>query len=191
MRTRLILPLIAAALAALPAGAQQVQYGAAVEWRGQLGSASPSTDRRSGLAARVLANGYLRRGTDWRLDGAYSQMQYDRHDELGTVPINESGVELGGFLRQGLGSVGSARPYILAGAIASFRMSCDVDSAFDLGSMVPCDGPDQFLLGWGAGVGARREFIGGWDWFVEGRVLGRVTSAAGGRLLAIGVGAAF
>ena len=171
--------------------AQRVQYGAAVEWRGQLGSPSPTSDRRSGLAARLLANGFLRRSTDWRVDLAYSQMQYDRRDEFGIIPINESGLELGGFLRQSLWTVGRARPYAVAGAIASLRMSCGVDTAFDASNIVECEGRDEFLLGWGAGLGARTEFIGGWDWFFEARVLGNVTSAAGGRLLAIGVGAAF
>lgn len=191
MRSGLYFLLVCVALAPTISGAQRVQLGGAIEWRGQLGSASESSERRSGLAARVMANGFLRRGTDWRVDGAFSQMQYDRRDELGTIPISESGIEVGGFIRQGVGAVRSARPYLLAGAIASLRMSCGVDSAFDLGSVVPCDGSDQFLIGWGVGAGARAEFIGGWDWFLEARLLANVTSAAGGRLLAIGVGAAF
>jgi hypothetical protein len=171
--------------------AQQGQYGAAVEWRSQIGSTSETSDRRSGLALRLMGTWVLRPGTDGRVEGAWSQMQYDRRDEFGAIPITESGLEVGGLLRQGLGALGSVRPYALLGAIASLRMSCGVDSAFDLGSVVACEGSDQFLLGWGAGLGARREFIGGWDWFLEARVLGNVTSAGGGRLIAIGVGAAF
>lgn len=172
-------------------GPRRVQWGVAAEWRGQLGSPPATTDRRSGLAARLVGQRSMREGLIGRVDFAYSQMQYDRRDELGTVPINESGLELGGFLRQDVGSIGESTPYLLAGAIASFRMSCGVDSAFDVGNFVNCEGSDQFLLGWGAGAGARRQFIGGWDWFFEARVLGNVTSADGKNLLAIGIGAAF
>jgi hypothetical protein len=139
----------------------------------------------------VVGHGFMRPGLVWRGDFAYSQMQYDRHDEVGTIPINESGVELGGFLRQDVGMVSGWTPYVLAGAVGSFRMSCGVDSAFDVGNFVNCEGSDQLMVGWGAGTGARRQFIGGWDWFLEARVLGHVTSAAGGNLLAIGIGAAF
>lgn len=183
--------LVACSLFAPAVHAQRVQPGAAVEWRGQLGSTSTTSDRRSGLAARLMANGFLRRTTDWQVDLAYSQMQYDRRDEIGVIPINESGLETGGYLRQSLWSVSRARPYLVAGAIASLRMSCGVDTAFDSSNIIECEGKDEFLLGWGAGLGARTEFIGGWDWFFEARVLGNITSAAGGRLLAIGVGATF
>jgi hypothetical protein len=187
----LALLLLCSVLAPAALNAQRVQLGAAVEWRGQLGTTSTTSDRRSGLAARLMANGFLRPTTDWRLDVAYSQMKYDRRDEFGVVPINESGLEIGGYLRQSLWPIARARPYIVAGAIASLRMSCGVDTAFDSSNIIECEGRDEFLLGWGAGLGARTEFIGGWDWFFEARLLGNVTSAAGGRLLAIGLGAAF
>lgn len=190
MRPRLTL-LVAFACLATPSLAQTGQYGAAVEWRGQIGSTSETADRRSGLALRLMGNWVLRPGTDGRVEGTWSQMQYDRRDEIGAIPIAESGLEVGGLLRQRLGTIERARPYALAGVIASLRMSCEVDSAFDLGSVVACEGSDQFLLGWGAGLGASREFIGGWDWFLEARVLGNVTSAGGGRLVAVAIGAAF
>jgi hypothetical protein len=184
---------VIATVISIPADGQRsrVQYGAAVEWRGQIGDGNENTDRRRGLAARVMANGPWFSQIGWVVDGAYSQMQYDRTDENGTLPINENGIELGGFLRHEFPRVKSARPYVIAGPVASFRMSCGIDSAFEATGFVDCENPTEFMIGWGVGAGARAGFVAGWDWFLETRVLGNVTSAAGGKLIAIGIGAAF
>jgi hypothetical protein len=70
-------------------------------------------------------------------------------------------------------------------------MSCGVDSAFEATGFIDCEDPTQFMVGWGAGAGMRAAFVAGWDWFLEVRLLGNVTSAAGGKLIGIGIGAAF
>lgn len=195
MRSTALLVLVCTSLVAGDAVAQQrtarPQFGAAIEWRGQIGTLPDTLDRRTGLAIRLLADGPWMRYVGWRFEGAYIQAQYDRNVETGTIPVNESGYELGGFLRT-LRSNSAAKwhPYAIGGGVLSLRGSCTLDNGFSYESEIRCADATTIRVGWAAGGGLRmRGGLGGWDWFAEARLIGNVTSVSGGRLVAIAFGA--
>lgn len=170
----------------------RTEYGLGIEYRRQLGTLADSVDRRKGLAIRIQADVPWRHRVGWRIEGAYAQVQYDRQDPLGVTPINETNLELGGFVRIFPSATAKWRPYVLAGPVASLRASCDVDVAFGQADVTACGTGEDFLFGWGAGVGIRRgSWVGGWHWFAESKLLSNVTAANGGRLLTFSIGAAF
>src|SRR5688572_28767597 len=125
MRSTSILSCFAiGALVAGDAAAQELRqprpkFGAAIEWRSQMGSLPDTLDRRTGLAIRLFADGEWMRYLGWRFEGAYIQAQYDRTVETGTIPVNESGYELGGFVRTKRSPTSTARwtPYALGGGV--------------------------------------------------------------------------
>ncbi len=176
-------------------GAQQrprTEYGIGIEYRRQLGTLADSQDRRKGLAIRIQADVPWTNHFGWRVEGAYAQVQYKRQDPLGLTPINETNLELGGFIRAFPAAAARVRPYLIAGPMASLRASCETDIAFGQSDYQPCRTQDDFLFGWGAGAGVRlANWIGGWSWFLETKYLSKVTAAGGGNLIAISFGAAF
>lgn len=171
------------------------QFGGAIEWRSQIGTIPDSTDRRTGLAIRVLADGKWKPYLGWRFEGAYIQAQYDRAGAAGTTfGVNEDGYEIGGFLRTTRPDSASAKwiPYGVGGPILSLRGACSLDNGFGSDNEIRCSDATTVRVGWAAGAGIRvRGGLGGWDWFLESRVLGNVTSASGGKLVAIGFGASY
>jgi hypothetical protein len=198
--TTLTLAVSCALLAAGEAGAQRQartrpQFGGAIEWRSQIGTLPDSADRRTGLAIRILADGRWMPYVGWRFEGAYIQAQYDRAGAAGTTfGVNEDGYELGGFLRTTRPDSSSAKwiPYGIGGPILSLRGSCSLDNGFGSDNEIRCTDATTVRFGWAAGAGLRmRAGLGGWDWFLEGRVLGNVTSASGGKLVAIAFGASY
>ena len=177
------------------AGAQQraqTEYGIGIDYRRQLGTLADSVDRRKGLAIRIQADVPWNNHFGWRIEGGYAQVQYKRQDPLGMTPINETNLELGGFIRIFPSASAHLRPYLIAGPIASLRASCDIDIAFGQSDVTACGTGEDFLFGWSAGAGLRlANWVGGWHWFVESRYLSNVTAANGGKLLAFSIGAAF
>jgi hypothetical protein len=171
---------------------RRTEYGLGVDYRRQIGSLPESVDRRKGLAIRIQADVPWTNNFGWRVEGAYAQVQYKRQDPLGFTPINETNLELGGFIRAFPSATARWRPYLVAGPMATLRASCETDTAFGQADMMPCRTQDDFLFGWGAGLGVqRRDWLGGWHWFLESKLLSNVTAANGGRLLTISIGAAF
>jgi hypothetical protein len=188
--TGLIIVALFVASSAAHAQRPRTEYGVAVEYRRQIGELEESLDRRKGLSIRIQADIPWNRHLGWRVEGSYAQVQYDRSDPLGVTPINETNLELGGFVRAFHNRNARLSPYLLAGPLATLRASCDVDNAFGMSDLTECGGGEDFLFGWGAGVGLRlANWIGGWGWFIESRLLGNVTSAAGGRMVTISLGA--
>jgi hypothetical protein len=170
----------------------RTEYGLGLDYRRQLGSLPDSVDRRKGLAIRIQADVPWNNHFGWRIEGGYAQVQYKRQDPLGKTPINETNLELGGFIRAFPSATSKLRPYLLAGPIASLRASCDIDIAFGAADVTPCRTSEDFLFGWGAGAGiSLRSWVGGWNWFVESKYLSNATAAGGGNLLAISIGATF
>jgi hypothetical protein len=192
MRRWFAVTAIVAGGVAAPAGAQRgTQWAAAVEYRTQVGTLDTSADRRAGLALRAMVEGRWRRHVSWRLEGAYTQVQYDRNDPGGKTPITESGFETAGFVRGEIPTLSRWRVYGLGGLVASLRASCGIDNAFTAAT-VDCGSGSEFLLGWGAGAGVRMmNGLAGWDLFAETRLLDKVTSAGGGKLITLAIGAAF
>lgn len=193
-RAAVLLPLgvIAIAIAAADAPAQRAraELGIGVDWRAQMGAVEDSSDRRRGLSVRLQADIPWFRYATLRVEGSWVQIQYDRYDALGPVPINETSYEVGGFVRGFRARTGLARPYVLAGGVVSYRASCEFDNPFGSSGFVSCGGGDDFLIGWGGGVGVKLvEWVGGWNWFAETRVLTKTTAAGGGNLLLISIGA--
>jgi hypothetical protein len=189
---RFVLGLLAAAALAGVAQAQRsrAELGIAVDWRGQMGAVEDSSDRRRGLSVRIQADIPWLRHASFRLEGSWVQVQYSRYDAIGAIPINETSYEVGGFVRGYRARTGLVRPYVLAGGVASYRASCEFDNPFGSSGFVSCGGGDDFLMGWGAGVGVKLvEWVGGWNWFAETRVLTNTTAAGGGNLLTISIGA--
>ncbi len=185
--------LLALLLLSSAAGAQlrRSEYGLAFEWRGQVGAVGDSSEnRRKGLSLRIHADVPWKRYFGWRLEGSYVQVDYDRTDALGTTPISETDFEVGGYLRAFRAPASRIRPYLLVGTIGSVRAACDLNSAFASSSFIRCnEGPD-FLLGWAGGAGVRfPNWLGGWNWLIESRLLTKVTAARGGTLLVLSVGA--
>ena len=170
----------------------RTEYGIAIDYRRQLGALADSVDRRKGLAIRIQADVPWNDHFGWRIEGGYAQVQYKRQDPLGQTPINETNLELGGFLRAFPSASSRWRPYLVAGPIASLRASCENDIAFGQSDVMPCRTGEDFLFGWGAGGGVSlRNWVGGWNWFVESKYLSKMTAAGGGNLLAISFGATF
>jgi hypothetical protein len=169
------------------------EYGLAVEWRKQIGTVGDSSEgRRKGLSLRIHADVPWKRYFGWRLEGSYVQVDYNRVDALGSTPISETDFELGGYLRAFRAPALKTRPYLLAGAVGSIRGSCDLNNAFSGASStnVRCNAGHDYLLGWAAGAGVRfPSWLGGWNWFVESRLLSNVTAARGGKLVVVSVGA--
>ena len=194
MRFRCCLGLLCGAALASGASAQQKktrpQFGGAVEWRTQVGTVADSADRRTGLALRFVADGGWMPYLGWRAEGAYIQAQYERRIEGGTVPLNESGYEIAGFVRAGRLTAGKWVPYAMGGSILSLRGTCSLDNGFSYDSEVRCEDATTIRVGWGAGAGVRyRGGMAGWDFFMETRFISGVTSASGGKLFAISFGA--
>ena len=179
-------------VSAVALGAQRTprpQYNFAVELRSQVGTPADSTTRRSAFAIRIFADGELSNVFGWRVEGAYTQADYNRIAPAGTVPINEFGVELGTSLRA-VSRVGRWRPYLVGGPIMSFRGSCNINSAFDQQNVISCGDGQTIRFGWNGGLGARyTSGLAGWDWFLETRMLGNLTSNGGGKSIAIEFGA--
>jgi hypothetical protein len=170
----------------------RTEYGIGIDYRYQLGALADSVDRRKGLAIRIQADVPWNSKLGWRIEGGYAQVQYERQDPLGRTPINETNIELGGFLRAFPSASAKWRPYVLAGPIASLRASCEHDIAFGQADMTACGTGEDFLFGWGAGAGIRLgSWVGGWNWFLESKYLSNMTAAGGGNLLAISIGATF
>lgn len=168
----------------------RTEYGLAIDYRRQLGTLPDSVDRRKGLAIRIQADQMFATHFGWRIEGGYAQVQYKRNDPLGQTPINETNIELGGFIRAFPVVRQQFRAYALAGPVASLRASCDVDTGFNQTDMTPCRTTDDYLVGWGAGGGLMlANWVGGWNWFVESKYLSNVTAAGGGNLIAISFGA--
>jgi hypothetical protein len=186
--------LLCAVIAAGDLGAQaprpRPRFGGAIEWRTQVGTVADSADRRTALALRILADGTLMPGLGWRAEGAYVQAQYDLTVETDKIPLTENGYELAGFLRLGRENGMKWLPYAVGGSILSLRGSCTLDNGFSYDSEVRCADATTIRVGWAAGAGVRfRGGLAGWDWFVESRMLGNVTSARGGQLFTIAFGA--
>jgi hypothetical protein len=170
----------------------RTEYGIGIDYRRQIGTLADSVDRRTGLAIRIQADVPWNSHFGWRIEGGYAQVQYKRNDPLGMTPINETNLELGGFMRAFPSADAKWRPYVIGGPIASLRASCDVDIAFGQSDVTTCGTGEDFLFGWGAGAGIRlANWVGGWSWFIEGKYLSKVTAANGGRLIAFSIGAAF
>jgi len=170
----------------------RTEYGLGIDYRRQLGTLPDSVDRRKGLAIRVQVDVPWNNYFGWRVEGGYAQVQYKRQDPLGRTPINETNLELGWFLRAFPSAAAKWRPYLLAGPTASLRASCDIDIAFGQVDVTPCRTEDDFLFGWSAGAGlSRRNWVGGWHWFVESKYVANATAAGGGNLFAISIGATF
>jgi hypothetical protein len=170
----------------------RTEYGIGLDYRRQLGTLADSVDRRKGLAIRIQADIPWNNHFGWRIEGGYAQVQYKRQDPLGMTPINETNIELGGFIRAFPSATATWRPYVVAGPMATLRASCENDIAFGQVNMTSCETGEDFLFGWAAGLGLRRgNWVGGWHWFVESRYLSNVTAAGGGSLLALSFGATF
>jgi hypothetical protein len=170
----------------------RTEYGIGLDYRRQIGALPDSVDRRKGLAIRIQADIPWNNNFGWRIEGGYAQVQYKRQDPLGTTPINETNLELGGFIRAFHSATATWRPYVLVGPVASLRASCDIDIAFGQADVTACGTGEDFLFGWAAGIGIRRgNWVGGWHWFAESKLLTNVTAANGGRLIAFSIGAAF
>ena len=183
--------LTAAGAAAQPAKTRP-QFGGAIEYRAQIGSIPDSLDRRTGLALRVVADGNWKPYLGWRFEGAFVQAHYDRTTSTGTFAVNEDGYELAGFLRTTRPNTPTTKwvPYAVGGPILSLRGACSLDNGFGSSSEIRCADATTVRLGWAAGGGIRmRSGLGGWDWFVESRIVGGVTSVNGGKLFAIAFGA--
>ena len=166
------------------------QYSAAIEFRGQVVTLGDSTVRKGGLAIRLLADGVWTRNTGWRIEGAYTQAQYNRKDPLGNTPINEYGLEIGGSVRAFTKVSGKWQPYLVGGSLLSLRGSCNVDNAFTQSDVISCGDGQTIRVGWVGGAGLRyKGGLAGWDFFLESRLLNNLTSNGGGRSLAIAFGA--
>ncbi|HKS04782.1 MAG TPA: hypothetical protein VJR92_00590 [Gemmatimonadaceae bacterium] len=199
MHLRVLIACVGVVAVSAPAAAQRArsrpQFGGAIEWRSQIGTIPDSTDRRTGLAVRIIADGRWKPYVGWRFEGAYIQAQYDRAGAAGTTfGVNEDGYELGGFLRTTRPDSSSAKwiPYAIGGPILSLRGACSLDNGFGSDNEIRCTDANTVRFGWAAGAGIRmRGGLGGWDWFLEGRLLGNVTSASGGKLVALAFGASY
>ena len=191
MRNRIGQSLLLIAACASAASAQlRPRYGAAIEYRGQINASTDSTKRHGGLAIRLMIDGAWTPSIGWRVEGAYTQAQYNRKYVDGVAPINEYGYEIGGSLRA-LRRIGNLwRPYLVAGPLLSLRGSCSFDNAFDRGNVISCGDGNTIRVGWGAGAGIRYTGgIAGSDYMFEARMLGNLTSNGGGRSIAIAIGA--
>lgn len=168
------------------------EYGIGIDYRRQLGTLPDSVDRRKGLAIRIQVDVPWNNNFGWRVEGGYAQVQYKRQAPNGEVPINETNLELGGFLRAFPSAAAKWRPYVVGGPMATLRASCENDIAFGQADVTRCETGEDFLFGWAAGAGLRRrEWVGGWNWFLESKYMSNVTAAGGGNLLSISIGATF
>ena len=187
----IVLGLILASNAALGQRAR-TEYGLGIDYRRQLGTLADSVDRRKGLAIRIQVDVPWTHNFGWRVEGGYAQVQYKRQDPLGQTPINETNLELGGFIRAFPSATAKWRPYLVAGPMATLRASCENDIAFGQADVTPCETGEDFLFGWAAGAGLRLgNWVGGWNWFAESKYMSNVTAAGGGNLLSISIGATF
>jgi hypothetical protein len=191
-KLRLIIPAVLLLSSTASAQRQRTELGLGLDWRRQVGTLGDSTNRRKGLAIRIQGNVPWRRYLGFRLEGSYVQVQYDRLDPAamnGTTGISETNFEVGAALRAFIPVRETVRPYVLAGTILSVRASCDLTNAFASTGFIRCAPGEDFLIGWGAGGGVQ---FGNWlgvKWFTEARLLGNLTAAAGGNLLAVSIGA--
>jgi hypothetical protein len=167
-------------------------YSLAIEGRTQIGVNADSTDHHNGLAIRLMADGAWTPIVGWRIEGAYTQADYNRRSDTIRVPINEFGVELGGSMRAVQRLSTKWRPYEVGGLLMSLRGSCNVSNSFDQTSTISCGDGRTIRFGWNAGAGVRyRGGLAGWDWFFETRLLNNLTSNGGGKSLAFAFGAGF
>jgi hypothetical protein len=184
-----IVPAALIALATLAAArTAHAQFGAAAAFRIQAQDAgSERNDDRTGIDFRVLYDRPVGPRLGVRGEVAYTQMHYRRNDPGARFRVNENGVEVSAQARVPL-QLPQGELYLLGGPVASFRAACGVDSAFDSNGRVACGEGDTYLTGWTAGLGVRG--IGGarLDWIAEVRLLGNVTAAQGGSLVALSVG---
>jgi hypothetical protein len=193
MLNRCVCAVLAAVLLAPSARAQlrgRNEYALGLEWRTQVGALADTAERRNGLSIRIQGEIPWKKYVGWRVEGAYVQVKYTRTDLGEGTPITETDFELGGFARVSLRPKARWRPYIMGGPLGSLRGSCDISNAFGESGNVRCGEGEDILLGWGAGAGIKlTDWVGGWNWFLETRVLSNVTAVSGGRMFAISFGA--
>ncbi|MDQ8146127.1 MAG: outer membrane beta-barrel protein [Gemmatimonadota bacterium] len=193
IRPRPAVALLALALS-VPAASVHAQTGAGVVAgiRSVSGASGAQGDgTQDGIELRGLLERPIRAGgsttPSWRIELAYTQLQKPREDVLGRYSVNENGFELGASLRVPV-RVALAQAYLLAGPVLSYRAACGVDSHFDSNGRVPCEGERTSAAGAAAGVGVRGIAGDRLDWIGEVRLMRGTVNAAGGTLLAIGVG---
>ena len=160
------------------------QWGAAAGVRSVAG---PRDGNRNGIELRGVYDRDLHPRLTLRGELAYTQMRTPAVDAAGRYKVNENGFELALAARVPF-RVALAEAYLLTGPVAAFRAACGVDSHFDPNGRVPCAGDATSRLGIQTGIGLRGLGGDGLDWMAEVRLMRGTVAAAGGSLVAIGVG---
>lgn len=170
------------------ASSAEAQLGGAIGFRSAGDGGAPQNGTRDGVELRGFYDRDLSARWGIRAELGYNQVSFQRQDPTERYQVNENGFELALQARVPF-SVAGASLYALVGPVASFRAACGVDSFEDPNGRVPCGEGETSLVGVGSGVGIRGQLPDArLRWVAEARVLGRVTSGAGGSVLALSVG---
>jgi hypothetical protein len=178
---RVLLASLVIAGTATPAFAQ---LGAAFGVRSvSFGENNSEQADRSGYEVRGFIDGVATRRIGWRVELAFTQMQYQHDIGIDVRKVSENGLEFAVLAGAEAANGALTGTYVVAGPLASARLTCGASGGF-----VDCvEGATQ-RLGYVLGVGYKTNITPRRYLMFEVRYLGNAVSGAGGGVVALTIG---